>query len=164
MYCPSSWSIIRDLLAHAKVQVPAAQDFPALCQPYASLHTASSQIAARPRPGEKSAKLACMRCVDSNLAVFTKSLEVSSTKNTVCLPAPIQILKKNNTNIVRRILRGRNMNFGHVGHDGMVMQAMVDSMDGGPSSSDSGTPRAPPHARGGNEISIFLDFLGFLRR
>jgi hypothetical protein len=34
-------------------QLPAAQDFPALCQPYASLHTASSQIAARPRQSEE---------------------------------------------------------------------------------------------------------------
>jgi hypothetical protein len=39
--------------SYAKVQVLAAQDFPALCQPYASLHTTSSQIAARRRVGEE---------------------------------------------------------------------------------------------------------------
>jgi hypothetical protein len=36
-----------------RVQIYTAQDFPALCQPYASLHTASTQIAARPRQSEE---------------------------------------------------------------------------------------------------------------
>ena len=59
-------------------------------QPYASLMPASIQPVARsPRAvaSVKSANLECMRCVHSKLAVFTKSPEVSGSKNTVCLPS-----------------------------------------------------------------------------
>ena len=48
------------------------------------------QPAARSPPAVapvKTANLECMRCVHSKLAVFTKSPEVSGSKNTVCLPS-----------------------------------------------------------------------------
>ena len=77
-----------------RVQIYTAQDFPALCQPYASLHTASSQIAARRRVTEE-ANLACTRCVHSKLALFGKAPEGTGSKNTVCLPSlkPNTIIK-----------------------------------------------------------------------
>jgi hypothetical protein len=61
---------------------------PALCQP-----PYSQQPDRRPRARAKAkrANLACMRCVHSKLALFAKSPEVCGSKNTVCLPAPIQI-------------------------------------------------------------------------
>jgi hypothetical protein len=83
-----------------KVQLQATQDF----QPYASLMPASIQPAARSPPARalpKTTILDSPRCVDSKLVLFNnrnKSPEVSGSKNTVCLPAPIQIFK-NNTNI-----------------------------------------------------------------
>ena len=82
--------------------------------PYASLMPASIQPAAktpRARAKAKSTNLACMRCVHSNLMVFAEALEGTGSKNIVCLPAPIQFFFLNNTNIARRILRGRNLNF-----------------------------------------------------
>ena len=53
------------------------------------------------RAKAKSANLDSPRCVESKLVLFYKSPEVSGSKNTVCLPAPIQILK-----IIIQILRG----------------------------------------------------------
>jgi hypothetical protein len=46
---------------------------------------------ARARAVAKSANLDSPRCVASKLALFAKSPEVSGSKNTVCLPSPIQI-------------------------------------------------------------------------
>jgi hypothetical protein len=85
-------------------------------QPYASLMPASIQPAAKTpwaRVLVKTANLECMRCVHSKLVVFTKALRGSRSKNTVCLPAPIQIFKKKIIQILRGarrgILRGRNL-------------------------------------------------------
>jgi hypothetical protein len=39
----------------------------------------------------KRANLDSLICVESELALFAKSLEVTSSKSTVCLPATVQI-------------------------------------------------------------------------
>ena len=52
-----------------EVHVPAAQDFPALCQPYASLHTASSQTPWA-RVLVKTANLECTHLMHAKLVLF----------------------------------------------------------------------------------------------
>ena len=99
-YAPAPYMLVlRSCGAHCPVaQVARGGKFRyRLCRISSELGTPYQsyiQPTTRTRPNDapaKSANLECPRCVDFKLALFAKSLEVTGSKNTVCLPGTIRI-------------------------------------------------------------------------